>query len=338
MIKSLHFQVIIVLLFVLSATFAAAQVKTNGANLDLGNANIVNGGTGNFSTGISITGGSLNLNARSITNVQDFGMNGAGQFIIGASSGDKIVMNGGNITTCGNLSFNSSKTLDMNSGNINSVGTITSTTVNPTNLGGHTLTGNVDANSKQFSNVQNIHMTGGGQITHPGGTTGNKITLGGGDIVGVGTITANTCNCSSDGRFKKDISSLPKVLEKVKNIRGVNYYWNREAFPEKSFSTTLQIGFIAQELEKEFPELVNETSDGYKAVQYSKMTAILVEAIKEQQAIIEAQQKELDTVKSKFEKVEVLNAAYAELASRLDKLEGKTETAQTSKEVEIGEE
>ncbi len=48
------------------------------------------------------------------------------------------------------------------------------------------------------------------------------------------------------------------------------------------------IGLIAQEVEKVLPELVSEDKDGFKGIEYSKLTAVLVEAIKEQQRQIEA--------------------------------------------------
>jgi hypothetical protein len=70
-------------------------------------------------------------------------------------------------------------------------------------------------------------------------------------------------------------------------IKGVTYNWRQAEFPEKAFGDRTEIGFIAQELEKYFPELVNTDKDGYKSVQYSHMVPVLLEAIKEQQAMIQ---------------------------------------------------
>ena len=47
------------------------------------------------------------------------------------------------------------------------------------------------------------------------------------------------------------------------------------------------LGFIAQEMEQVIPALVVENAEGYKSVDYSSMTAVLMEAMKEQQTIIE---------------------------------------------------
>ena len=61
-----------------------------------------------------------------------------------------------------------------------------------------------------------------------------------------------------------------------------------------------RIGFIAQEVEKVVPELVfTNPEDGYKGVNYDEMTAVLVEAIKEQQKVIEQLKAEVEELKSK---------------------------------------
>jgi hypothetical protein len=84
-------------------------------------------------------------------------------------------------------------------------------------------------------------------------------------------------------------------------LRGVSFTWISE--PEMG----KRIGFIAQEVEPILPELVftNET-DGYKGVNYPEMTAVLVEAIKEQQSIIDNQQKELESLKAEIEAIKAL--------------------------------
>ena len=66
----------------------------------------------------------------------------------------------------------------------------------------------------------------------------------------------------------------------------------------------MQIGLIAQELEKVYPELVDTDSQGFKSVQYSKLVAILIEGMKEQQQQINALQhkvKEIDELKAEVE-------------------------------------
>ena len=85
----------------------------------------------------------------------------------------------------------------------------------------------------------------------------------------------------SDLRYKKDITVLPNVLEKLEQINGVYYNWKVEEFPENEFSKDRQIGVIAQELEQVYPELVITDANGYKTVVYPKLTAVLIEANKD---------------------------------------------------------
>ena len=124
-----------------------------------------------------------------------------------------------------------------------------------------------------------------------------------GNINATGTITASQAiSCSSDIRYKKNITPLPNnVLSNVIKLKAVNYYWKTKEFPDKQFTDTKQIGFIAQDLEKIFPELVFMDKEGYKSVDYSRLTPLLVEAIKEQQQQIKALQEKIE----RLEKVSV---------------------------------
>ena len=92
----------------------------------------------------------------------------------------------------------------------------------------------------------------------------------------------------SDSRWKQNIAPLAGALNKVLALRGVQFEWNRADYPDKGFREGIQIGLIAQEVEEVLPELVRDDQDGYKAVEYQKITAVLVEAMKEQQHEIEA--------------------------------------------------
>ena len=99
----------------------------------------------------------------------------------------------------------------------------------------------------------------------------------------------------SDVRFKKDFTVLENPLERVLKMEGLNYYWRKEEFPDRAFNDKKQIGFKAQDLQKILPEVVIEDTDGYLSVDYSRLTPILVEAIKEQQKIIDEQNKKIES-------------------------------------------
>lgn len=72
---------------------------------------------------------------------------------------------------------------------------------------------------------------------------------------------------------------MDKFLEKIKQLRPVRFKWKKEEFPQYKFSDKEQIGLIAQEVEKIFPELVCDWKDGYKTVKYSELPIYLLSAI-----------------------------------------------------------
>ena len=88
------------------------------------------------------------------------------------------------------------------------------------------------------------------------------------------SVTATSFLYSSDENKKKNIQTLGSPLETIQNLRGVSFRWKESN--EKS------IGFIAQEVEKVLPSLVSG-EEGEKSVAYGNLTAVLVEAVKQQQ-------------------------------------------------------
>jgi hypothetical protein len=71
-----------------------------------------------------------------------------------------------------------------------------------------------------------------------------------------------------------------KCLNKIMNINGKYYEWNDE-MKELTGKTGFEYGVIAQEVQKEFPEMVNMGRDGYLRVDYIQLIPVLIEAIKE---------------------------------------------------------
>jgi hypothetical protein len=99
--------------------------------------------------------------------------------------------------------------------------------------------------------------------------------------------------CSSDLRFKRDVTPFASALDRVSALRPVHFYWRPEAFPAKGFGPTRSYGLIAQEVEDVLPELVTTDADGYKAVNYSKLPLLAVQAVKELKALNEALERRL---------------------------------------------
>lgn len=105
-----------------------------------------------------------------------------------------------------------------------------------------------------------------------------------------GDIIASSIAGSSDLRFKTNIKNIKSSLTKVIQLRGVTFNWKTNEFIDRNFSNKQSLGFIAQEVEKVIPEVVEteKTKEGFKSIQYDKLVALLVEAIKEQQKQIDS--------------------------------------------------
>jgi len=169
-----------------------------------------------------------------------------------------------------------------------------------------------DANiqfSDGVANSAQIGLTGGAVYITSNGTefvrvspSGN-VGIGTADPVGYklyvnGKAYATGGWTGSDERLKKNIATLDRTLEKVLRLRGVSFDWRTEEFPDRGLDDRRQIGLIAQELEHIYPELVSTDPQGWKAIDYSRLTAILVEALKAQQAQITALQAEVERLKA----------------------------------------
>ena len=107
----------------------------------------------------------------------------------------------------------------------------------------------------------------------------NFIHHGGDFYVPDGDVYARGNQLTSDSRYKKDIQTLPSALKNILSLRGVSYYWKDRS------DNTEQIGVIAQEVEKIYPQLVHTNEDGYKSVAYSNLVSPLIEAVKELHAL-----------------------------------------------------
>ena len=103
------------------------------------------------------------------------------------------------------------------------------------------------------------------------------------------SATSVTVLLSSDRRLKKEITQLENSLEKITQLNGYNYFMKSD-----SLNKELKTGVMAQELQVVAPNLVVKRPDGYLAVDYQGLIPILIEAIKEQQAMIEDLRTEVD--------------------------------------------
>ncbi len=133
---------------------------------------------------------------------------------------------------------------------------------------------------------------------------------------------------SSDARFKKNILPVYNSLERIVKIRGTSFEFRNDEFRDYQFDEGTQYGFIAQELEGVFPEVVKTESNGFKSVNYNGMIPVLVEAVKDQQKIINDLKSENGQLKIANDSIEAklkqLKAENEAINSRLEKLEALT--------------
>ena len=100
---------------------------------------------------------------------------------------------------------------------------------------------------------------------------------------------------NSDRRFKTNIETLGNP-EDALHLNPVKFNWKE--------SGKFDVGFVAQELMREFPYLVSERQDGYYGVSYSKITTINNAAIQALYKEIETLKKENQKLKSKVRRME----------------------------------
>ncbi|HVN59453.1 MAG TPA: tail fiber domain-containing protein [Bacteroidales bacterium] len=119
----------------------------------------------------------------------------------------------------------------------------------------------------------------------------------------------------SDSTKKKNIEELSHPLDKVLSLHGVSFEFRENHGTDKG----RKIGFIAQEVEPVVPEVVSKSESGYM-MEYAPITALLVEAVKEQHGIIKEQKARIESLSGQ---VESLTSRVEQLESAMLKLQNK---------------
>lgn len=152
--------------------------------------------------------------------------------------------------------------------------------------------------------LERLHIDPAGNITL--GTAANPIPKFQVGTNGDGSVAiANAWNTFSDIRLKKDLKRISNAGELVDHLNGYYYSWKNKK------DRSRQVGVIAQEVEKVLPELVSTDADGFKAVDYPKLSAVLIEASKQLHRELEGKETEIDS----------LQRQNAEIMARLVKVE-----------------
>ena len=228
----------------------------------------------------------------------------AGAMTLGGSTATSIdIADAGVITTVkGTLNVDQAVTLDE---------TLTVAADKTTQLGGNvTIKGDIDtvaagAMTLGGSTATSIDIADAGVITTVKGTLNvdQAVTLDS-TLAVSGTITATDDITaffdSSDRRLKKNVETIDSALSIINNLRGVRFDWNEEAqkLNENVDLNKRELGVIAQEIEKELPEVIKEGLGGYMAVRYEKITPLLIQCIKEQQTMIKQQDERISKLEN----------------------------------------
>ena len=134
-----------------------------------------------------------------------------------------------------------------------------------------------------------------------------------GNLYATGEITS-----ISDMSLKSNLAPIISGLEIINSINGYYFDWKDEAQSLYNFTDKRQIGLMAQELEKVLPLLVAVSPKGYKSVNYSKLTAVLVEAMKEQNS-------QVLKLEDRVQNLEISNEELKLKLEKMDKLESDVE-------------
>jgi hypothetical protein len=194
-----------------------------------------------------------------------------------------------------------------------------------TQAGAENITGNYNV---FIGESAGWNETGSNKLIIAGGSGNTKLITGdfSTGYVGIGTTSsgyklqvgaagdgsqarANAWNLLSDIRLKTDLAIIADPLGIITCLRGFFFNWNIGTDKSR------QLGLSAQDVEKVLPEIVSQGSDGYLSVEYSKLTPVLIEAIKEQQHQIESTKQEnqqlkseLQSLKDKMDRIEAMLA------------------------------
>ena len=179
---------------------------------------------------------------------------------------------------------------------INKLDGVTATTAELNFVDGVTSNIQTQLDAKAASSALTSHT---GDTTNPHSVTATQVGLGTTadvqfDSLGIGTAAPGTSGViratndiiayySSDERLKDNFKPLTGALDKVKLMGGYEFDWNSNQDVHEGHD----IGVKAQEVQAQYPELVHERDNGYLAVDYVKLTAVLVEAVKELSAKVD---------------------------------------------------
>lgn len=107
----------------------------------------------------------------------------------------------------------------------------------------------------------------------------------------------------SDIAFKENVHNLENVLPSLMTLSCISYKYKNEEFADKNFPENRQIGVIAQEVQNFFPELVREDNNGLLHVNYSQLSTIALQGIKELGDLLVATHERMDRLEAEVKRL-----------------------------------
>ena len=103
----------------------------------------------------------------------------------------------------------------------------------------------------------------------------------------------------------------------------MHYFWRAAEFPDRHFGDARAYGLIAQDVEQILPEIVVTNDDGFKAVDYSKLPLLTIQAVKELKA-------ENDALKAQGDVLKAQNDALKDRVAEIERLLKELRTTATN--------
>jgi hypothetical protein len=142
---------------------------------------------------------------------------------------------------------------------------------------------------------------------------GNLTIIGNGFKPGGGSWAA-----SCDPRLKHDVAPMTGTLDRLLSLRGYRFVYNDDAVRSNKGLPGVQIGLMADEVERVFPDWVSRDKDGMRMVTERSTTALMVEALRD---LREEKDRQIAELKSRLERVEHLEKENTLLRERLERIE-----------------
>jgi len=272
-----------------SITDTSGAIDFNNNSLDCGNGSI----SASTYNGSSVQLGSTQLASASITDSSGAISFGGTELFASASitatsfkafngSGTLTVAPGAITDTTGAISFSStsiSTSANVSADTVTAVasgsfgGTLTVASGSITDTSGNITFNNTSIDTKGHINARSGNFGGtldvsAGSITD----TSGAIDFGSTDLATTGEVSGASFTSTSDARLKENIRVLQDPLEKVRGLRGISFEWIE--------TKQADVGVLAQDVQQVLPELVRASDDGVLRVDYPKLAAVLIEAVK----------------------------------------------------------